>query len=351
MSVATMGAQSMVIVRIQASDDVEGIGEATTIGGLNYGGESPESIKTNIDAYFRPLLIGKPANGIAALRQQINRAIKDNHFAKSAIETALYDARAKRLGVSLSELFGGRVRDAIPVAWTLASGDTQFDIAEARQMLDQRRHNVFKLKIGMQSVKDDLKHIESIKKALGDDVSLRVDVNQGWTETQAVSSLQVLSDVGVELLEQPIHYKNLAGMARLTALGRVPIMADEALRGPHDGFVLAAGRCANVFAIKIEQAGGLQGARDLISIAEAADVSLYGGTMLEGSISTIAAAHLFSTINSLEWGSEMFGPLLLKDEILTTPLDYSEFSLKLPKGPGLGIELDEDKLAFYTRQT
>src|SRR5690606_10848651 len=117
-------------------------------------------------------------------------------------------------------LFGGRVRDAIPVAWTLASGDTQFDIAEAQQMLDQRRHNVFKLKICTLSPKEDLKHIKAIKKALGDDVSIRVDVNQGWTETQAISHLHALADVGVELLEQPIHYKNLAGMARLTALGR-----------------------------------------------------------------------------------------------------------------------------------
>lgn len=350
LSVATMGAQSMVIVRIQASDGVEGIGEATTIGGLNYGGESPESIKTNIDTYFRPLLLGKPANQLAALRQLVSKNIKDNHFAKSAIETALYDARAKRLGVSISDLFGGRMHDSIPVAWTLASGDTQFDIDEAQKMLDLRRHNVFKLKIGLRSPKDDLKHIESIKNALGDDVSIRVDINQGWTETQALRYLQALADAGVELVEQPIHYKNLAGMARLTALGRVPIMADEALRGPQDGFRLAAEHCANVFAIKIEQAGGLQAARDLISIAEAADISLYGGTMLEGSISTIAAAHLFSTIDKLEWGSEMFGPLLLKDEILKTPLDYSDFSLKLPTGPGLGIELDEEKLAFYARK-
>lgn len=350
MSVATMGSQSMVIVRILASDGVEGIGEATTIGGLNYGGESPESIKTNIDNYFRPLLQGQPANRLAALRKLVCKNIKDNRFAKSAVETALYDARAKRLGVPLSELFGGRIHDAIPVAWTLASGDTQADIAEARQMLELRRHNIFKLKIGMRPPKEDLKHIESIKAALGDGISVRVDINQGWTETQAVSHLQALADAGAELVEQPIHYKNLAGMARLTALGRVPIMADEALRGPQDGFALAANHCADVFAIKIEQAGGLQAARDLISIAEAADVALYGGTMLEGSVSTVAAAHLFSTISHLEWGSEMFGPLLLKDEILKTPLDYSDFSLKLPSGPGLGIELDEEKLAFYARK-
>ncbi len=350
MSVATMHNQCLVLVRIQTSDGIEGIGEATTIGGLNYGGESPESIKTNIDRYFAPLLIGQPATRLAAIRQRMNKTIKDNRFAKSAVETALYDAHAKRLGVPLHHLFGGAIHDEISVAWTLASGDTQKDIAEAQQMLESRRHCIFKLKVGMRAPKDDLQHIRAIKKAVGDDVSVRIDVNQGWSETEALSNLRPLADAGVELIEQPIHEKNLAGLQRLTALGIVPIMADESLKGTEDGFALASAHCANVFAIKIEQAGGLQNARDLIGIAQAADIGLYGGTMLEGSIATIAAAHLFSTINRLEWGTEMFGPLLLKDEILATPLDYSDFTLKIPTGPGLGIELDEDKVAFYTRK-
>lgn len=350
MSVATMNNQSIVLVRIKTSDGIEGIGEATTIGGLNYGGESPESIKTNIDSYFAPLIIGQSATRLAAVRKLINKTIKDNRFAKSAVETALYDAYAKRLGVPLNALFGGAIADEISVAWTLASGDTQKDIAEAEQLLEQRRHNIFKLKVGMRAPKDDIKHIAAIRKALGDDISIRIDVNQGWSETQAIQNLRPLADAGVELIEQPIHEKNLAGLSRLTALGIVPIMADESLKGPEDGFMLAKHKCADVYAIKIEQAGGLQNARDLIGIAQAADIALYGGTMLEGSISTIASAHLFATLNKLEWGTELFGPLLLKDEILATPLDYSDFTLKIPTGPGLGISLDEDKVNFYTRK-
>jgi len=350
MSVATMHNQCLVLVRIKTSDGIEGIGEATTIGGLNYGGESPESMKTNIDRYFAPLLIGQPASGLAAMRQRIDKAIKDNRFAKCAIETALYDAYAKRLGVPLNALFGGAVHDRISVAWTLASGDTQKDIDEAQQMLDTRRHRLFKLKVGMRAPKEDLKHIRAIRQALSEAASIRIDVNQGWSETEATQHLRALADAGVELVEQPIHEKNLAGLQRLTALGIVPIMADESLKGPQDGFALASAHCANVFAIKIEQAGGLQNARDLIGIAQAADIALYGGTMLEGSIATIAAAHLFSTLNRLEWGTEMFGPLLLKDEILATPLDYSDYTLQIPQGPGLGITLDEDKISFYTRK-
>src|SRR5690606_2896333 len=179
--------------------------------------------------------------------------------------------------------------------------------------------------------------------------SVRIDVNQGWSECQAVQALRPLADAGVDLVEQPIHEKNHAGLGRLTGLGILPIMADEALKGREDGFALASAHCANVFAIKIEQAGGLRGAQDLMGIAQAADIALYGGTMLEGPVSTIAAAHLFATVGRLEWGTELFGPLLMKDNILAEPLDYSDFTLKLPQGPGLGIALDEDKVRHYAR--
>lgn len=349
LSVAVMEHQSMVLVRIKTSDGIEGIGEATTIGGLNYGAESPESIKVNIDTYIAPLLLGQPAYNPGALMGRIAKAVKSNHFAKSAVETALHDALGKRLGVPVSSLLGGAVHKEVGVAWTLASGDTNKDIAEAQEMLSTRRHNVFKLKVGLKSFKEDLRHIAAIKKAVGDDVSVRIDVNQGWSECQAMQALRPLADAGVDLVEQPIHEKNLAGLGRLCGLGILPIMADEALKGREDGFALAAAHCANVFAIKIEQAGGLRGAQDLMGIAQAADIALYGGTMLEGPVSTIAAAHLFATAGRLEWGTELFGPLLMKDNILAEPLDYSDFTLKLPQGPGLGIALDEDKVRHYTR--
>jgi muconate cycloisomerase len=115
---------------------------------------------------------------------RINKAVKGNHFSKSAIETALYDALGKKLNVSVGTLLGGIVRSELGVAWTLASGDTQRDIAEAQQMLETKRHNVFKLKVGLRLIKDDLRHITAIKKALGENISVRIDVNQGWSETK-----------------------------------------------------------------------------------------------------------------------------------------------------------------------
>ena len=98
---------------------------------LAYGAESPEGMKLAIDTYFTPLLLGANANAVPAIMARLNTAIQDNRFAKSAVETALFDALGKRTGLPVSHLLGGRMRDSLPVAWTLASGNTAKDIDEA----------------------------------------------------------------------------------------------------------------------------------------------------------------------------------------------------------------------------
>lgn len=349
LAMATMKRQSMAIVQLHCSDGVVGRGEGTTIGGLSYADESPEGIKLAIETYFAPVLATCDPSRPAVAMQQIGRWIAGNHFAKSAIETALLDAQAQRIGVAVSELLGGRVRDRLPVLWTLASGDTQADIAEAEEMLDRRRHNAFKLKIGKRPLAEDIAHVAAIKRALGDRASVRVDVNQAWDEPTATRGIAMLADAGVDLVEQPIAKSNRAGMARLTARARLAVMADEALRGPETAWDFASAAAADVFAVKIAQSGGLDGARRVGAIADAAGVALYGGTMLEGPLGTIASAHVFSTFPRLSFGTELFGPLLLTEEILTEPLDYSDFSLAVPDGPGLGLALDPDKIDAFRR--
>jgi muconate cycloisomerase len=349
LSMTTMQGQTLMIVRIRSSDGIVGVGEGTTIGGLAYGPESPEGMKLAIDTYFAPILLQSDPNRIGLTMAAIAKAVQGNNFAKSAVETALLDALGKRTGLAVSELLGGRFHDRLPVAWTLASGDTGRDIAEAEQMLERRRHNIFKLKIGRGDPRENIAHVAAIKQALGGRASVRVDVNQAWSEATASACLPMLADAGVDLIEQPIALKNLKGMARLARETSVAIMADEALNGPETAFQIASLAAADVFALKIEQSGGLHAAAKVAAIAEAAGIGLYGGTMLEGAVGTVASAQLFSTIARLEWGTELFGPLLLTEEILEEPLDYSEFSLGVPTGPGLGIALDEARIARFRR--
>jgi muconate cycloisomerase len=180
---------------------------------------------------------------------------------------------------------------------------------------------------------------------------VRVDVNQAWSETDAIWAAPRLADAGVGLIEQPIDAANRAGLKRITSLAHVPVMADEALHGPADAFALASLRAADAFAIKIAQSGGLTGAAHVAAIARAADIGLYGGTMLEGAVGTLASAQLFSTFGPLQWGTELFGPLLLTEEILTEPLVYRDFALHLPQGAGLGIALDPERVGRLRRDS
>jgi muconate cycloisomerase len=350
LAMATMQSQSIVLVRMRGSDGVEGFGEGTTIGGLSYGDESPEGIKLTIETYLAPVLRSCNIARVGATMEVLNRHVSGNRIAKCAIETALLDAAGKRIGVSVSELIGGgRQTDRLAVAWTLASGDTAKDIEEAEAMLEARRHQIFKLKIGKRLLAEDVAHVAAIKRALGDRASVRVDVNQAWDEATADRGMAMLSDVGVDLIEQPVAPHLRAAMRRLSARHSVPIMADESLHGPTDAFEVAADGGARVFALKIAQSGGLLPAHASATVGMAAGVGLYGGTMLEAGVGTAASAQLFATLPALAWGTELFGPLLLTEEILAEPLEYADFSLKVPDGLGLGVAIDEEKLAHFRR--
>lgn len=133
-------------------------------------------------------------------------------------------------------------------------------------------------------------------------------------------------------------------MARLTRKFDIAIMADESLKGPETAYNLAKRNAASVFAVKIAQSGGLLESCEVSRLAMLAGIDLYGGTMLEGPVGTIASAHVFSTFESLAYGTELFGPLLLTEHILKAPLQYENFGLVIPSTPGLGIELDENKI-------
>lgn len=348
LSVATLSTMTFVIVTVGCTDGSQGRGEAISIGGLSYSDESPEGIQLAIDRYIAPLLIGRDIDHLGKILTDIDAAIVGNRFARNAVETALLDRKGRVVELPISDLLGHRRRDQLEVAWTLASGDTSADIEEAQRMLETRRHRIFKLKVGKRPVADDIAHIVSIHNALNGAARLRIDVNQAWSGPQATHALEALAGI-VELAEQPLRVSERHGMARLTARGRVPIMADEALQGVENAFGIAAAHEADVFAIKTSQAGGPYGASRVAGIAAAAGLGIYGGTMLESGFGTAASAQVFSTFPTLAWGTELFGPLLLVEELLEKPLHYHDFMLDVPTGPGVGVDYAWQDVERLTR--
>jgi muconate cycloisomerase len=350
LSQTSVTAQSYVIVQLRLANGVVGIGEAATLGGPRWAEESVEAIKANIDAYIAPALIGLRADRFEAAGIAMDAAAKRNNAAKGAIESALFDAVGKTLGVPAAALLGGAVRDSIPVLWTLASGDPAQEIEEAERKLEARLHRTFKVKIGAQTPDADMARMRRLATALGDRAQLIVDANQAWDETVSARCLPQLAEMGVGLVEQPVPAWNLAAMARLRArTGTPPLLADENVFDTHDMLAVATAGAADAVSLKIVKHGGLLGVRKVAAVAEAAGIGLYGGCLLESSIGAAAHLQVFSTLRELAWGCEHFGPQILTADLVTEPLRYADFQVHLPTGPGLGVTLDETAMRRFAR--
>ncbi len=351
LSFGAISRQSPVIVQLWLSNGACGFGEAATIGGPSWNEESPESIKHAIDQYLTPALVGMDGGGFGGALARMDAFCKGNHFAKSAVEMALIDAYARTLGLPAYQLLGGQRLKSLPLAWTLASGDVQQDLEEAQLRLEQKRHRIFKMKIGARAPEQDVAHVARIARGLQGKATLTVDVNQAWDGSTARRFLPQMIDAGVTLIEQPVAKWNVEALQTLSAtLGdRACIMADETVCSPQDALRLARSQASQVFSLKVAKHGGLLRTKEVAAVAEAADIAWYGGTMLETSIGSAASAQVFSTLGPRHHGCELFGPQLLVDDIVTERMPIVDFELQLPDGPGIGVEIDPAKLERFDR--
>ncbi len=349
LSQLSVSAQSYVIVEVRLAGGVTGVGEAATLGGPRWSEESVEGIKAVIDAHLAPAVLGADARRLEAAGALMDAAARRNNAAKGAIESALFDAVGKALGLPAVQLLNGIVRERMPVWWTLASGDPAQEIDEAEARLGQRLHDRFKVKIGAQPLADDLGRLARLAAALEGRATLIVDANQAWDEATAVRAMPALAEMGVALIEQPLPAWNVEGLARVRARSAVPIMADECVFDAHDMARVAAAGAADTLSLKIVKHGGLLGTRRVASVAEAAGLSLYGGCLLESSIGAAAHLQVFAALRRLDWGCEHFGPHILVEDLAEKPLRIADFEIHLPTGPGLGVTLDPDKMKRFAR--
>lgn len=343
--------QSPVVVQLWLRNGACGFGEAATIGGPSWNEESPESIRHAIEAYLAPCLLGQDGAAFGHALARMDTFCRGNAFAKSAVEMALIDAVSRSLALPAYQLLGGKRHASLPLAWTLASGDVRKDLEEAQLRLEQRRHRIFKMKIGARSPADDVAHVSQIARGLEGQATLTVDVNQAWDGSTARRFLPQLIDAGVTLIEQPVAKWNREALQVLSAtLGsRACIMADESVCTPQDAMALARDQASQVFSLKVAKHGGLLRTLQVAAVAEAADIGWYGGTMLETSIGSAASAHVFATLGDQHHGCELFGPQLLVDDIVTERMPIIDFELQLPDGPGFGVEVDLGQLDRFDR--
>jgi L-alanine-DL-glutamate epimerase-like enolase superfamily enzyme len=289
-----------------------------------------------------PATVGRDVHDAGAVTA--DSPVRRNPFAKCALDIALADLRARALDIPVAALWGTHQPAPIPLSWSLAGHTMQPDLAEVAE----RRalgYTIFKVKVGALALKDDLDRVAVLREALGPDVSLRVDANQGWTRGAAGVALPVLAELGVAFVEQPLPSADIRGLAALQAASSVPIAADESLQTLAEAAALAASDAARVFVYKIAKHGGFEPARHIAALAEAHGIDGYLGCMIESSIGTAAYLNFAASGVRLPFGCELFGPQLLVDDLTHQSIEYSPGYVHPTSGPGLGVDVDAAKVA------
>lgn len=349
MSFTTLTAVNFVFVRIETGEGLVGWGEAACLGGPTWSEESAESIAATLERYVVPWLVGRDAAQMEALRIEMARRVQGNPFARAAVEMALWDLNGRALGVPVHRLLGGRVRDRVPLSWSLAVGDGAAELAEARELV-ARGHRIFKIKTAAHPVAEDVARVRAIREAVGPAVKLRVDANQGWDRPTALRAIRAMEPYDLDFVEQPVPRWDLDGLAEIARSVSVPVMADESCGSPQDALAIARRGGVSILALKLTKSAGLAPTMAIARIAEAAGLGCYVGCMIETSLGTAAYLHAALAAAPVTWGCELFGPLLLAGDVVREPVRYADGCILALDGPGLGVEVDETALKEWIRR-
>jgi muconate cycloisomerase len=349
MSFTTLEAVNFVFVRLETADGLVGWGEAACLGGPTWSEESSESVAATIERYIVPWLVGRDASGIEVLSREMARRVHGNPFARAAVEMALWDLNGRALGVPVHRLLGGRVRDRVPLSWSLAVADAGAEIEEARAKV-AGGHRIFKIKTAARPVAEDVERVRRLREAVGPDVSLRVDANQGWDRPTALRAIRALEPFGLDFVEQPVPRWDFEGMAEIGRRVDVPIMADESCFSPQDALQIARLGGVSILGLKVTKSAGIIGTMAISRIAEAAGMGCYVGCMIETSLGTAAYLQVALAAAPVTWGCELFGPLLLKGDVVREPVRFADGAILALDGPGLGVEVDEGALKEWIRK-
>jgi muconate/chloromuconate cycloisomerase len=349
MSFTTLTAVNFVFVRIETREGLVGWGEAACLGGPTWSEESAESIAATLGTYVIPWLVGRDAAHLEALRLEMARRVQGNPFARAAVEMALWDLNGRALGVPVHRLLGGRVRDRVPLSWSLAVSSGDAEVAEVHDKV-ARGHRIFKIKAAAHPVAEDVARVRAIREAVGPDVRLRVDANQGWDRPTALRAIRAMEPYALDFVEQPVPRWDLDGLAEIARSVTVPIMADESCASPQDALAIARRGGVSILALKLTKSAGLANTMAIARLAEAAGLGCYVGCMIETSLGTAAYLQAAVAVAPVTWGCELFGPLLLRGDVVREPVRYADGCILALDGPGLGVEVDETALKEWTRR-
>lgn len=322
-------------VYIYTDNGFVGIGEAAPTAVIT--GETKDSIIHAITHYIKPAILGMEIEDIAQIMERIDRCLYKNTSAKAAVDIAIYDLFAKRYNAPLYKILGGYRKELITDI-TISVNETEEMVNDSLAAVNRGFH-ILKVKVG-KDPEGDIQRVVEIRKAVGPNVTLRVDANQGWTPKQAVRIIRALEDAGtnVELVEQPVYYADLEGLQYVTMHTQTNILADESVFSPKDALKLIHIRACDLINIKLMKTGGIYQAQKISHIAEANGIECMIGCMLETKISVSAAAHFAASQKNITM-VDLDGPSLCLNDPVTGGPTFDNQWIKMSDEPGIGFSI------------
>ena len=349
------------LVKLTDSEGGVGWGEAPALkdwGGEfgRYYGESAAIVDLVITRYLGPAAIGLELGEVAELHARMDAAIKGFPYAKAALEFAFYDLTGRALGQPVHRLLGGRVRDQVPVTHSIGLLSVQEASSEAAQVAAEGIKTI-KVKIGVDPQRD-IQVVRAVREAAGPSMKLCVDANEGYqTPGEAIRTLRAMEAYDLVYAEQPVM-----GIERIAEVARAidtPVMADESAWNAHDVLQIIERRAAQIVSIYTTKPGGLYRAMQVGAVCEAAGIACNVNGSVETGVGNLANIQLAAacpavTLSNVvpvstpaEHLNGQIGGIYYCDDLISAPMRLVDGAIELPMGPGMGIDVDEDKIARY----
>lgn len=339
-----------IIVILETDNGLIGLGESST-GGPNYSHDMLETMKVMVDQKFGPAILGVDPLDINAWTDRLDKVNRRGHtLSRAAIDMAMFDIIGKSRNLSVAELLGGVWHEEIALVGGVSAMEPEAVAKKAASLVENGYTNL-KVKVGRgQDVVLDEIRVKAAREAVGPLIKIRLDCNAAYDVPNAMRLIRKVEKYDPILIEDPIEKWNFDGMAYLTSNSPIPISADNIIFSQYDAFRLISNRAANFIKIKLARVGGFSVANKIIAIAEAAGVPVIVGTGVTENIGMAAEIQLACSAKNVVPVGEMTGSVRLKDSIVKNSIPVTKGKVKVSKLPGLGVELDEEKLKKYTVQ-
>ena len=332
-----------VLIRITTDDGITGTAEAPARP-FTYG-ETQASIKAIVDSTFAPQIIGGDPYDREAVAARLHRTV-GNHTAKAAIDMALWDILGQSAGIPVTDLLGGYA-DRVQVSHMLGFDEPAALVAEAERLIGTYGIRTFKVKVGRRPVHLDIGVCQALRDRFGGEVTLYIDGNRGWTAAEAAHALHAMDDLGLSFAEELCPADDVIGRRWLAARARIPLFADESAARPAEitREVLDGG----VTGISVKTARtGFTGSLRVLGLCEGLGVDVVIGNQIDGRLGSLCSVAFGAAFErTTRRPAEVSNFLDMSDDLLTNPLLIENGELRVVQAPGLGAEIDDDKLARY----